>query len=133
MEFLMTSSGKLMMAAAALLFGAQSAYAEQIQGEGLKQLVSDKRVYLATPFGGEFPLLYKSDGSVSGDGTALGLGRIMAPKETGSWWVEGSNLCQEFPTWYDGATSCFTIERTGETTINWHRDDGESGTARIEG
>ena len=71
------------------------------------------------------------NGAVSGDGSALGLGKFMAPKETGKWWVDGANLCQQWPTWYDGKATCFTIEKTGDSSLNWVRDDGKSGTARI--
>lgn len=110
-----------------------SAVAEQLAGNELKSLVTGKRIYLATPFGGEFPLNYKPSGAVTGDGTALGLGRFLAPKETGRWWVRGDRLCQQWPTWYDGKPSCFQIKKTGERTINWVRQDGRSGKARIEG
>ena len=120
---------------AALIFAAVSltgpAAAEALKGSELKSLVSGKRIYLKTPFGGEFPLYYQTSGAVSGDGSALGLGKFMAPKETGKWWVDGQNLCQQWPTWYDGKKTCFTVEKTGPTTINWLRDDGKSGTARI--
>ncbi|WP_198586046.1 hypothetical protein [Pararhizobium haloflavum] len=109
------------------------ALAQDMSGEQLESLVSGKRVYLQTPYGGEFPLVYASDGSVTGDGSDLGLARFFAPRETGNWWVDGANLCQQFPTWYEGEASCFTIEKTGDNTINWQRDDGQSGTARIEG
>jgi hypothetical protein len=54
--------------------------------------------------------------TVTGDGTALGLGRWLAPKETGRWWVRGDRLCQQWPTWYDGKPSCFQIRMTGERT-----------------
>jgi hypothetical protein len=110
-----------------------SASAEQLAGGELQQFVSGKRVYLATPFGGEFPLNYKQSGIVTGDGTALGLGRFFAPTESGKWWVRGENLCQQWPTWYDGKPTCFQIRKTGERSLNWIRDDGRSGKARIEG
>jgi len=110
-----------------------AASAEQLAGSALKQFVAGKRVYLATPFGGEFPLNYKRTGVVTGDGTALGLGKFLAPKESGSWWVTGENLCQQWPTWYDGKPTCFKIRKTGERSLNWVRDDGRRGKARIEG
>ena len=113
------------------LFAAGPAQADNLQGQELKSLVSGKRIYLQTPFGGEFPLYYQTSGVVSGDGSALGLGKFMAPKEKGKWWVKGANLCQQWPTWYDGKTTCFTIEKTGASSLNWVRDDGKSGTARI--
>ena len=121
-------------AATMMLLGASaSAGAEQLTGSELKQFVTGKRVYLATPFGGEFPLNYKTSGAVTGDGTALGLGKFLAPKETGRWWVRGETLCQQWPTWYDGKPSCFRIIKTGEQSLTWERDDGRKGKARIEG
>ncbi len=109
------------------------AHAETMDGEQIVDAVKDRRIYLKVPFGGEFPLYYQRNGQVTGDGEALGLGRFMAPRETGTWFVRGNRLCQQFPTWYDGAVSCFTLRRTGETTLRWRRDDGYSGRARIEG
>ena len=110
-----------------------SAHAEQLAGPAIKDAVNGKRIYLATPFGGEFPLYYKTNGQVTGDGTALGLGRYLAPRETGRWFVDGNRLCQQFPTWYRGQVNCFTLRKTGETTLRWRRDDGYSGRARIDG
>ena len=106
---------------------------ETLAGQELKSFINGKRVYLRIPLGGEFPLYYQSNGSVSGDGSALGLGKYFAPKETGRWFVDGSKLCQQFPTWYKGKVSCFRIYKTGETTLRWTRDDGYSGRARISG
>lgn len=119
--------------AAALLTAATAAASEPVSGPKLVELVSGKRVYLAVPLGGEFPLHYKPGGLVTGDGTRVGLGRFFAPKETGRWWVDGKRLCQKWPTWYKGQTSCFTITPTGPGRISWTRDDGTSGKARIEG
>lgn len=115
----------------AACFGLASADAAVLKGPALKNLISGKRVYIQTPFGGEFPLHYRPNGEVSGDGTALGLGRFMAPTETGHWWVKGPNLCQKWPTWYHGRTTCFTIERTGSGEVRWVHDDGKIGKARI--
>ncbi|MDZ7824399.1 MAG: hypothetical protein U5K75_10450 [Ahrensia sp.] len=99
----------------------------------MKNFVNGKRVFLKIPFGGEFPLYYQTNGKVSGDGTKTGLGRYFAPKETGNWYVRGNNLCQQFPTWYKGRVSCFTITKTGANTLNWKRNDGYTGRARIAG
>ena len=42
---------------------------------------------------------------------------MFAPKETGRWWVENNQLCQQFPTWYKGRRFCFVIENIDETKI----------------
>ncbi|MFM9860597.1 hypothetical protein RUR49_19225 [Pseudoxanthobacter sp. M-2] len=98
----------------------------------IKSIVGGKRIYLATPFGGEFPLNYRSGGVVDGDGEALGLGKMMAPTDKGRWWIDGNRLCQQWQEWYDGRAHCFTLTRTGDKSLRWLRDDGLAGTARIE-
>ncbi len=108
-----------------------SARAEDLGGAELKDRISGRQVYLATPFGGEFPLNYRSDGTVDGSGKAIGLGRFMQPTDSGSWWVDGSKLCQKWKSWYAGKQFCFTIRSTGPAQIAWTRDDGLTGTARI--
>jgi hypothetical protein len=111
---------------------ATGAQAEWLQSDGeIKTLVSGKRVYLKVPLGGEFPLYYAASGKVTGDGSALGLGKFLAPRETGRWWVSAGKLCQQFPSWYDGETKCFRLAPTDETRLRWRRDDGYSGRARI--
>lgn len=110
-----------------------SANGQELSGAELKSFVNGKRVYLQVPLGGEFPLHYKKSGTVSGDGTALGLGKFLAPKESGKWWVDANRLCQKWPTWYKGRTTCFKITKTGPATLRWLRDDGTKGKARIGG
>lgn len=110
---------------------AGNARAEFLSGEEIRSLVGDRKVYLSTPYGLEFPLIYRSNGKVAGDASGFSMAGMLAPKETGIWWVEGRRLCQKWPTWYDGRVTCFTVERTGKNTISWTRDDGARGTARI--
>lgn len=112
------------------LTGGNGLAADKLAGDALKRHVAGKRIYLAAP-GGEFPLHYRQSGIVDGSGEAIGLGKFLAPKDKGRWWVEGENLCQKWEQWYDGKTFCFTVRPTGEKTINWVRDDGMAGTARI--
>jgi hypothetical protein len=107
------------------------AQANALDGAQIETLVTGKRIYLPTPLGGEFPLRYAAGGKVSGDGTALGLGKFMAPRETGRWWVAANRLCQQWPSWYDGKSFCFTLEQAGPGALRWTRDDGKSGMARI--
>jgi hypothetical protein len=109
-----------------------NAAADKLSNSEIKSLVGGKKVFLATRWG-EFPLYYAPNGRVTGDGTGMGLARYFAPKETGQWYVDNNRLCQRFPTWYKGKTSCFTLTRTGENKLRWRRDDGYSGSARIGG
>lgn len=110
---------------------ATPAHADLLSGRAIDDTVRGRRVYLAVPLGGEFPLHYRADGTVDGSGTALGLGRVMKPTDSGRWWVAGNRLCQRWTRWYDGRTFCFTLRRTGPATLAWTRDDGLSGTARV--
>lgn len=119
------------VAALGLLAAPAIAWAEAVPGPKIDDLVRGKRIYLAVPLGGEFPLFYRADGRVDGTGEALGLGRAMRPKDSGRWWVSGDRLCQRWTTWYDGKTLCFTLRKTGAASLAWTRDDGLSGTARI--
>ncbi|MXN66923.1 hypothetical protein GR183_18565 [Stappia sp. GBMRC 2046] len=111
---------------------AQAAIANsEMTGSEIKAAVSGKRIFLKTPFGGEFPLYYRENGKVDGSGKAIGLGRFMKPSDSGRWWVQGDRLCQQWRSWYDGKRFCFTLAEQGGNTLLWTRDDGLSGRARI--
>lgn len=127
------TSAKILAVLSLLGVSHAPAVAQNLPGAEIKALVSGKRVYLSTPYGLEFPLRYAENGQVTGDATGFRLAAMFAPRETGKWWVEGEKLCQKWPSWYDGKTLCFTVRQTGKASISWTRDDGLSGTARIEG
>lgn len=114
-----------------LLAGTSGADARQLSGAEIQNAVGGKRIYLATPLGGEFPLNYRSNGQVDGDGRASGLGRFAAPTDTGRWWIAGDRLCQQWQEWYDGRQFCFTLSQESDSRLRWIRDDGLSGRARI--
>ena len=103
----------------------------QLSEQEIRNTVAGKRIYLKVPLGGEFPLYYQTNGSVSGSGDAVGLGRFMQPKDQGRWWVRGDRLCQKWQSWYDGKQFCFTLSRGDGNTLYWRRDDGVTGRARI--
>lgn len=119
------------LASLALVAAPLPAAADLMSGTEIVETVKGKRIYLAVPLGGEFPLYYRADGVVNGSGEAVGLGRTLRPRDSGRWWVSGSRLCQQWTSWYDGKTFCFTLRRTAPTALAWTRDDGLSGTARI--
>lgn len=121
---------RAILLSAAIMFPTYS-YADVLSPTQIKQTIVGKRVLLATRYGIEFPLVYKSNGIVAGDGTGTGLGKFFAPKESGKWWIKGRELCQKFPTWYDGKTQCFTLQKIGGRNLKWQSKDGRSGTARV--
>jgi hypothetical protein len=104
---------------------------EQMSGPDIRKAIIGKRIYLAAPLGGEFPLYYRKDGQVDGSGEAVGLGRWIRPTDSGRWWIESNRLCQQWTTWYEGRRHCFTLQRLGDTRIAWNKDNGQKGIARI--
>jgi hypothetical protein len=104
---------------------------ERFTASDIKGEIIGKRIYLAVPLGGEFPLNYRTNGQVDGSGEALGLGRFAKPNDKGRWWIAGDKLCQQFTSWYKGAPMCFELLRTGDKKLKWIRDNGQTGTARI--
>ena len=102
-----------------------------LSGPVITQRVKGKRIYIEVPFGGEIPLYYRADGYVDGSGEAVGLGRYLAPTDSGRWWVDDNRLCQQWTTWYDGRVFCFTLEALADDQLYWRRDDGEEGKARV--
>jgi hypothetical protein len=104
---------------------------ERFTADDIREDIIGKRIYLAVPLGGEFPLNYRPNGQVDGSGEALGLGRFAKPNDTGRWWIKGDRLCQQFTSWYKGAPMCFELQRIDQKQLKWTRDNGDTGTARI--
>lgn len=103
----------------------------RLDNDEIRQRVTGKRIYLAAPLGGEFPLFYRPDGRVDGTGEALGLGRFIRPTDSGKWWIRNGRLCQQWTTWYEGKPMCFTLTDEGNGRIRWVQDNGDTGLARI--
>ena len=104
---------------------------EPMDAAEIRQMIAGKRIYLATPLGGELPLHYRANGVVDGSGEAIGLGRYLKPKDKGRWWVTNDKLCQKWAEWYDGRTFCFKLNKISGSKVFWLRDDGTSGVARV--
>lgn len=119
--------------ALAVLFVPGLASASDLSDAEIKAEIVGRTIYLAAPLGGEFPLNYRPNGVVDGDGEALGLGRLAKPSDKGRWWVKSGRLCQQFTNWYNGKPMCFVLSRATPGKVGWLRDDGESGVARIGG
>jgi hypothetical protein len=119
------------LSGAAIAFPPPKAEAAMLSANDIRSEIVGRRIYLAAPLGGEFPLNYRRSGVVDGDGEALGLGRFIAPRDRGRWWVRGDRLCQQFSTWYSGEPMCFELTRTGQNRLRWVRDNGQTGLARI--
>jgi hypothetical protein len=105
--------------------------ASPMSADEIKQMVTDRRIYLQVPLGGEFPLYYRANGQVDGSGTARGVGLLTRVNDTGRWWVNGNQLCQQWTTYERGRRFCFTLQRVSDERLKWVRNDGLAGEARI--
>ena len=98
-------------------------------GKDVKSLISGKRVYLSTPYGGEIPLTYHANGAL--DGEVTGMAQLLQKSDTGSWWMSGDRMCQKWHNWYKGKVYCFNLQKTDASSFEWLRDDGAKGHGRI--
>jgi hypothetical protein len=106
--------------------------ATSLTEDQLREAISGKMVYLNIS-GFELPIQYKPNGRMSGrmGQVAAAFSRGDGSRDSGRWWVEANQLCQRWTSWMDGQTNCYTLTRQGNLII-WTRQDGVSGTARIE-
>jgi hypothetical protein len=83
--------------------------------------------------GFELPIRYKAIERMTGSlgEVAATFSRGDGSLDSGRWWVEANQLCQRWTRWLDRQTYCYRITRQGGL-ITWVRNDGVSGTARIE-
>lgn len=106
--------------------------ASLLTGSKLKEAVSGKTVYLMTPIGAEIPIRYRPNGTMRGTSSAslAALGGEEVTSDTGRWWVVREQLCQQWSNWSDRRSYCYKL-RTAGSSVQWRRNDGQSGTARI--
>jgi len=102
-----------------------------LSAEELRQAVTGKTVYLDVS-GFELPIHYLANGRMSGSmGTiAATFSRGDGASDNGRWWIEANQLCQRWTSWMEGQTYCYKLTRQGDI-VQWSRNDGRSGTARI--
>jgi hypothetical protein len=98
----------------------------------LRLAVSGRTVYLNIS-GFELPIRYAPNGRMSGKlrAAAASLSREVA-SDSGRWWIKDHQLCQRWRSWMEGKSYCYQLTRQGRT-VQWLRNDGHSGTARLGG
>lgn len=126
---------KTLTLTALLALGTSAFAAEEpsiLTGERLKEAVSGKTIYLMTPVGTEIPIRYRPNGTMQGSSTAMlaAMAGESVTTDTGRWWVQQEQLCQQWRNWADRRSHCYKL-RTAGNAVQWRRNDGESGTARI--
>ncbi|MFD0987389.1 hypothetical protein [Methyloligella solikamskensis] len=121
-------AGCVALAPAAAVAGGAS-----LSGDELRSAVSGKTVYLRIS-GFELPIQYSANGSMRGrmGSVAASFAGGESPTDAGTWWVKGDQLCQKWNSWMEGQSYCYRLSKSG-STVNWVRNDGRSGTARISG
>jgi hypothetical protein len=104
-----------------------------LAGDELRQAVSGKTVYLNVS-GFELPIRYAANGRMSGrmGAVAASFSRGDGASDTGRWWVDNDQLCQKWSSWMESKSYCYKLTRSGNS-VQWVRNDGRSGTARIGG
>ena len=121
--------------AAGLALPALPAVAESVSlaGDELREAVSGKTVYLNVS-GFELPIRYLPNGRMRGKmgHVAASFSRGDGSSDSGKWWVENDQLCQKWVAWMNGVQYCYKLTREGDI-VRWMRNDGRSGTARIDG
>jgi hypothetical protein len=124
---LVVAAGLSLPAAAAL------AKPATLAGDELRQAISGKTVYLNIS-GFDLPIRYAANGRMSGkmSTVAASFSRGDGAQDRGKWWVAGDQLCQQWSSWMNGKSYCYRLTRNG-TSVQWVRNDGRSGTARIGG
>ena len=125
------ASGAIAEPATATADAGGPADATSLSADELRQAVTGKTVYLDVS-GFELPIHYLANGRMSGSmGTvAATFARGDGASDNGRWWTEANQLCQRWTSWMEGQTYCYKLIRQDDT-VQWSRNDGRSGTARI--
>ncbi len=95
----------------------------------IRQMVSDRKILLRTHVGVVLPIVYNSNGRMTGSAGTLAF-FLGSSRDKGRWWVKKGKLCQKWRIWLDRDIYCMQLKKRGGT-IWWKADDGKSGTARI--
>lgn len=118
------------IAAAVALSSAAPAGAERLTAGELKQKIPGAVIHLDTPLGSVVPITYGADGLVEGKAGAVAF-YLGSERDRGKWWIEGSSVCHQWNTWFNGKKTCFTVYLKTANRIEWTDQDGDKGTATI--
>lgn len=127
---------KIVIILISLLFGAGVLNAEPLvpkpQTGDLRKTLSGRVVYLSTPIGMELPIRYNANGTMRAKSSAHLASMAGEDKTTdyGRWWVTNGRLCQRWQNWLNRQAYCYDMTINGRS-VNWRRNDGRSGTARL--
>jgi hypothetical protein len=102
-----------------------------LTGDELRRAVTGKTVYLDVS-GFELPIHYLGNGRMNGSMSTVAATLSIGDRasDEGRWWIEANQLCQQWTSWLDSKIYCYKLTRHGDT-VQWFRNDGRSGTARI--
>jgi hypothetical protein len=106
--------------------------ATSLTEDQLREAIVGKTIYLNVS-GFDLPILYKANGRMAGNMGAVAAAFSLGDgsRDSGRWWIDSNQLCQRWTSWMEGQIHCYKITRKGNV-INWLREDGVSGRARIE-
>lgn len=100
----------------------------ELTGDELRKAVAGRTVHLETPLG-NLPISYGANGTMRSSTVQLAA-YTGSTADRGTWWVVASKLCQRWNNWLGGKSYCFTLRQQGNT-VQWTRDDGLTGIAKI--
>ncbi len=118
------------IAAAAMGLLAFAAEAQQMTGTALRQNIPGAVIHLDTPLGSVVPISYAPDGTIEGKAGAVAF-YLGSEKDRGKWWIEGSAVCHQWNTWFDGKKKCLSVNLKPGNRVDWADQDGGTGTATV--
>jgi hypothetical protein len=128
---------KTVLSTVAVLLCAGQAFAASehtvLSGQELLGALSGRTVYIQTPVGEEIAIRYRANGTMAGSSSyhLAALAGESVRKDQGRWWVQNSQLCQKWTSWSEGRLYCYRLSVSGKRVV-WSRNDGETGTARLD-
>lgn len=123
-------ASRLLAAGLAIAAADRARAVEGLSGAMLRDQLPGAQINLDTPLGSVIPITFGADGTLEGRAGAVAF-FLGAQQDRGKWWVEGSKLCQQWNTWFDGRKNCVQVFRTHGNRIEYIDKDGDKGTGTI--